>query len=476
MSVPWSARAEPASSGAALGLVTRLEGSGVDPEALRQALAHELDLPVERVDAERGPSLRVEGSTLSAVRIAFSRDTAPAIERSLDLSTVGAHATETIALVAANLIRDEAGELLAQLRAQAGSSAPPAPPPQPPPTPAPAATPRAKPAPPTAPQPEPPEPPRGCAPNRLRPVPFGVDFVPGLGSSSEQGTDVERKLSLNVLGGLTGGTRGFEAALLFNYDAHSVCGTQVAGVVNIVGGPVDGAQLGLGNVATGPVRGTQVSLANVSGGRVRGAQIGLANVSAAETTGAQIGLANVSAGPVHGAMLGLVNVAESADAPIGLVNVMYRGRTQLDMWGTDAGLVMLGIEHGGRYFHNIYGLGGTVRHGRFVLAAAYGIGSRLVADKRWSLDIDALGYGLFVRNPNLNRYEASTIVQLRVPIALQLTPAIALFASPALNVSIAKFDDLLADPSLYASTRLTHSSSETMVRLWPGFTAGVRFF
>lgn len=114
-SVPRSAHADPAiPAEQALTLVTRLEGTGVDPEALQRALAHELNRPVERAGAPRSTTVSVEGSSLSAVRIAFSREGAPAVERSVDLSSSEVHTTETIALVAANLVRDEAGELLAQ--------------------------------------------------------------------------------------------------------------------------------------------------------------------------------------------------------------------------------------------------------------------------------------------------------------------------------------------------------------------------
>ena len=66
---------------------------------------------------------------------------------------------------------------------------------------------------------------------------------------------------------------------------------------------------------------------------------------------------------------------------------------------------------------------------------------------------------------------------LRAPIAWRIIPEIAVFVSPAINVSVAEADgNLIADPALYGSARLTKAGAKTRVRLWPGFTIGARFF
>jgi hypothetical protein len=511
--------------------------AGMSAEALRAAIEHELALPVKLVDgasATGSTHLAISATSQAAVNLTFVRADGSTIERTVDVSSSGTHAGETLALVAANLMRDEAADLLDALRKGQPASAQP-----------PAAV--AKPEP-----PPPPPLPKGCDSNSLRKVSVGLDVLPYIGMSSHDKTDVERKFSFNLFGGVTGAVRGFELGGFLNLDDHSVCGLQISGAANLVNGPVQGVQLGmvnwangrvdgaqfglvagalgtmqgaqyglveiaggavtgaqfglvnvggdsltgaqfgLGNLAATSVQGVQFGLANIAGDTLTGvqaglanvavsgasgAQLGLANISGGKTSGLQLGLANVSAGPVRGAMIGLVNTAENADAAIGLVNVLWKGQTHLDVWGTDFGVFAVGIDHGGRYLHNIYGLGITRRAGKAVFAPVYGIGGRLVQTRRWMVDLDVLGYWLLLHDGDQNEVDYAFVGSLRVPIAYRFTPEFAFFVSPALNVSVAdRADNLIPDPSLLGGTTLTKGSAKELVQMWPGFTVGVRVF
>ncbi len=505
---------------AALCLDARVESAGLDAELLRLQMERELGLAVARASAGAPSCLVIEAPSLTAVRVAFTRADGTVTERTLDVSMTGAHKLETIALLGANLVRDEAAELLAALQKQPASAAPqPQPAPGSPPAPALAPTPTPTPA--LAPGPtakaEPPRP-SGCDPTGLRRVVVGADFLPYLGSSLLQGTDVERRVSLNALGSVNDAVRGFELSGLFSIDRRSLCGVQVSGIFNLVMGPIDGAQIALVNVArgvhgaqlgllstsagpvegvqvgmanvgtglegaqlglvntnAGPRDGVQIGLANVTSGAAHGAQIGVVNVGG-PLQGAQLGLANVSNGPVQGAMIGLLNVAEYADVAIAPLSILSRGRTHLDVWGTDAGLLMAGVEHGSVRVHNVFAIGGTVRESRGVFAFSYGIGVRLFEDARLFVDIDAIAYGLVTRNPELDRIEITMIDQLRIPVSFRLNEDVALFLAPSVSVGIARHDDLITDPSLYGSTRLTKRDADFVLRIWPGFNIGGRFF
>jgi hypothetical protein len=178
-----------------------------------------------------------------------------------------------------------------------------------------------------------------------------------------------------------------------------------------------------------------------------------------------------------------VNVADDADAAIGLVSVSARGRTQLDVWGTDANLVMVGVEHGGRRIHNIYALGVRAEQ-RPVLVGALGLGVRaltLQLPKAWRVgpffvDVDAIGYHLSQYH-RANRFEQASIIQLRAPIGLQLTSWLAVFASPAINLSLVDANnERLTDPLQFPGTRLTARDSRLGARLGPGFNVGLRLF
>lgn len=471
-------------------LVSQVPAELMDGEDLRAALESELQVPTVLRDAPSGPTVQVEATSLQAVRVSFLRDDKPPVERTVDVSTQAGHATGIVALLASNLVRDEAAELLAQLTA---ANAP-----------APAPAPES--------EPEPVAPPphvfrnNACAPNNLRHVPIGADFVPMLGTSTQQGTEVERGMSFNLIGGITGGVRGFELGGVFNIDRYTLCGAQFAGTfnwvgedasgaqfsavnivggsmfgaqfsqVNVVGGDVKGAQLGMVNLSGAFMKGAQLGLTNIVAANLDGAQLGLANITAGETDGAQIGLFNFSAGKVDGAMVGLVNVAEDADAAIGLVNVIWNGRAQLDAWGTDAGLIMAGVTQGGKYTHNIYGIGIRPMGDTPAFAWSFGIGVRVVRMPWLTVDLDGVAYGLIRKNPDGGKADFASIHQLRVPVSFAPIPGFWLFVAPTLSVSLVDDGSHLQKLALFGSERLSNDGDSVAVRIWPGLSLGVRFF
>jgi len=468
-------------------LVSEVPGELMDSEALRVALESELQVETVVRDAPSGPTVQVEANSLQAVRVSFLRDGKPPVERTVDVSTQAGHATGIVALLASNLVRDEAGELLAQLTAARPPVSP-------------------------APQPAEPLPParvfrnNACAPSKLRHVPIGADFVPGLGTSMREGTSVERGMSFNLIGGITGGVRGFELAGVFNIDRYTLCGVQAAGTfnfvgedasgaqfsvanivggsmyggqfsqANIVGSDMKGAQLGIFNLAGGFMDGAQLGLVNINGAGLEGAQLGLANITGGETGGAQIGLVNMSAGNVDGAMVGLVNIAEDADAAVGLVNVIWNGRAQLDVWGTDAGLIMAGATQGAKYTHNIYGIGLRPMGDTPAFAWTFGIGVRVVQLSWMTVDIDALGYGLLRKNPETGRADMASIQQLRIPVSFAPVRGFWLFVAPTVSVSIGDPESHLQKVALFGSERVTSDTADVNVRIWPGLSLGARFF
>jgi hypothetical protein len=487
---PADARSDTTSSArASLRMSARLQPTGIDPEALRVTIAGELGTDVMLVDDASTSQLSVEARSADLVRIALARAGRSTLERTIDISSTRAHAQETIALVAANLLRDEAAELLARLRRPNPAAKPPRP--------------------------------AGCDPWTGPRRWLGVDFVPYLGMSGLDGPEVERAVSFNLLGGISGSVRGFELGFVLNIETRALCGVQLSGGLNLVSGPVEGVQLGfvnigavlvdglqlglldiaagdiqgaqvaLANIATGELAGLQVGLFNLAGASFEGLQLGLLDIAAGESSGAQIGLLNlavqdlrgsqlgllnIGAGPVDGTMIGLLNIAEDADTAIGLVSVLWRGRTQLDVWSGDTGLAMVGLKHGGKRVHNIYGVGVTHRDGLgIVFATALGIGIRMLDSEDWFLDLDAIEHGLLAHDRARDSYDWTSIAQLRVPVGWRVTREIALFAGPALNVSIAHGDSILTDPALYDSARLSDDGAATEVRIWPGFAAGLEF-
>jgi hypothetical protein len=205
--------------------------------------------------------------------------------------------------------------------------------------------------------------------------PFQVSFIPGLGTHGKLGSQVVNKLSVNLLGGYTAGSKGLEMAGLFNIDKKEVKYVQLAGLFNVAGANAKGVQMaglynhvqdsvnglqaaglnnrirkslhgvqlsGIYNSVSGPVRGVQVTgivnnadstvhgwqlsgIANRAAAALKGVQIaGIANTAQDSVTGVQIsGIANHVHATLNGTQItGIVNYARHVKGTqIGLINI-----------------------------------------------------------------------------------------------------------------------------------------------------------
>ena len=314
-----------------------------------------------------------------------------------------------------------------------------------------------------------------------------------------------RAVSFNVVAGVTHGLRGFELGGVANVETSYACGVQIAGAANVVSGPVhgvqvagglnlargqllgaqfgavnlvlgdlDGAQLGGGFSLAGGVRGVQIAAVNVATGSVRGGQLGAINVAQGDVRGAQLGVINFAAGAVSGVQLGVVNVASDVDAPIGLVNVVEHGVTHVDLWGTESGLGMLSLVHGGRLIHNIYGVGGRTGANGTRFGVTYGIGARLHRSEWLTVDLDLLGTWL-VNGPSVNG--PSFLTQLRLLGALRLTSGVSLLLGPTYQVMTAYQAQPNYAQAPFGATSFSVSSAGHTGWAdtgWPGVVIGLR--
>lgn len=137
--------------------------------------------------------------------------------------------------------------------------------------------------------------------------------VPGLSTHGRMNPQVINRVSVNLIGGYSGGTDAFEVGGLFNIVKRDVRGGQAAGLFNLVGGSVQGVQVStLYNDVNGDVRGTQVSGAgNVCRGRMKGVQVAMLYNRALSVHGVQVGLVNRTESS-EGTSIGLINLSRDA--------------------------------------------------------------------------------------------------------------------------------------------------------------------
>lgn len=443
--------------------VTVTGGSAGDADDVRDAVRRELG-----ADGEGGAiDVRLDASAIEVVaRLPDGRVLARTVARPADR----AGTAEAAALLAGNLLRDQTSDLEAELRRQRARAVTSVPAPASVPAPKPSAPPPAAPAP-------------GRCSGAARTLP-ALELAPGAvlpGGAGDPAT--ARAATLALVGGHRGPTHGASVALLGSHGSASVCGVHVSGLWDVSRGWVRGAQLASGVVSATHVDGAQIGLLARASGAVRGAQLGAVTLAedvsgaqlalvavARDVAGAQVGLVNV-ARRARGVQVGLVNVADDSDAPIGLVNVVRRGRLHVDTWLLDLPGVAVGVVHGGRYTHTIYGLGARRDdRGDARVMGTVGFGGHARVGARAFIDLDALTYFLPDRRAKL----VANVFQLRVIGGVAVSDGLSLFAGP--TASLSQSPPEIAEPlGALGATDLDWGGGAAW-RAWPGVTVGARAF
>ncbi|GEM_PF-5023065 len=165
------------------------------------------------------------------------------------------------------------------------------------------------------------------------PVVLSLSVVPGLEYHIQ---DAPRNrpvptFALNLFGGSHIGLRGLEMGLIWNHKTEFVKGVQMAGVLNMVEGPLQGMQL---------------ALVNIAGGQSDGMQLGIGNI-ASDLNGLQLGIVNV--GGLTKYQIGLINIAEISDLSLGVFNLNWGRSIHPTLWYDSENDLTVGLEHGSRY-------------------------------------------------------------------------------------------------------------------------------
>jgi hypothetical protein len=505
-------------AGPELGVEINVDAAELDASELRAAIA--LDLAVGVTDATGfAPALgRLEIAVANgAARISYRPAAGTLVERTIALPVDAAERIELLSYIATNLVRDQAGEVLAGLRPAQVVIPPPAPPPTPGPRP------------------------------RTYEMAATIGFVPPLAVDRIVGSHVIVGAGLHALVGSTDGSRFVSISGLVDSQREFASGIQIGGIAAIAGrldtgiqiggigavsrGSATGLQIGgltalaqrvdtglqiggLAAVSRGPTNGLQIGgLTAASSGDLEGMQIaGLVSVSRADATGLQIGgLGAVASGrmrgmqiaggasvadsvrgvqisgganiggDVEGMQIGVINVAkrmrgvqigvvnvtgDGDDAyPIGLINYAKNGRVAVDAWVESSQLSGVALRHGTRHIHNVWGVAYSPDHDH--LLAGAGLGYHTDIASGITLDIDAMNWWTNVWNG-----ETGQLNQLRATVALPVGP-VDLFAGAAANVYISDDEDESQNfHPVWARNYM--SDSGTRVVTWPTAFVGVR--
>lgn len=253
------------------------------------------------------------------------------LERSVRAEGDDAAVQREAILLASNLARDEARELLDALAAR-----PPAPVPPPPPTPT-AAAPVAKP------------------PVKEEPVQRVTAAVFTPLATNYRYPDVTTDLNVSLFYGRVGRVNGAQLGTMVIAATRDVRGVQLAGMGSVVLGDLTGAQAsGMFNVSRGRVTGFAVAGGANVGSAVEGMQ--LAPVNTAETVdGVQLGVVNV-ARKVRGAQLGVINIADEVEGTsLGLISISHGGVHPI-AWASNLEYTNVGVKFSTKWVYTITAL------------------------------------------------------------------------------------------------------------------------
>ena len=313
-------------------------------EAVAPRLASDLGGTVTRAGGGRPAStaitIRYRDATRSLSVRAVHVD-GRLLEREVRAEGDAAAVQREAVLLAGNLARDEARELIDELEARKAPS-PPVPPTEVP-------VPELPEAPPT------PRLPLATSPPEERTFATFAVLYPLATNAGHP--DIRTSFATSLFYGRVGRSDALDLGLGVTYASRGVDGVQMAMAATFTGGRVKGVQIAVGgNVARGDVTGAQVaSGANIALSRLTGVQAAVVN-TAGEVEGAQVGLVNV-ARHVKGAQIGVVNVAEEVEGTaIGLVSISRNAIHPL-VWTSNLAYTNIGIKFATKYAYTLVAIG-----------------------------------------------------------------------------------------------------------------------
>ncbi len=286
-----------------------------------------------------------------------------------------------------------------------------------------------------------------------------------------------------------GGTEGFLAAGAANLVSGSAKGVQAAGAVNIITGDLNGAQLaGALNIVESDVDGLQAAgAANLAHGSYHGVQIaGALNIVDDTFNGLQIsGFINIADQFESGVQLGVINIArEQRGLPIGVITFAQNNQyARLQLEGTEIANPGIAFKFGVPYFYNIYSML-NLPDDKNRWAYGFGFGSEKILSHMLSLNIEIMAHQeLWLHEERvttlLHTDRLNLLNQLKITFGLQVSRHLTLFAGPTLNALVENPDADALGASLAPSWTFYEKELDTcrgtMLKMWLGFSAGVRF-
>jgi hypothetical protein len=172
--------------------------------------------------------------------------------------------------------------------------------------------------------------------------------------------EVDKFSAAGILNFARSGSRAVQIAGIGNMTVGDQTSPHFAGMFNITSRNARGQLAGIYNVAGKNVNGAQLAgIFNLTGKSVHGTQFaGIFNLAGKNVEGAQIAAVLNFAKRVKGVQFGLLNISDSVGGvPIGLVSVVFKGYHKIEISADEVFYTNVAFRTGVRKFYNILAAG-----------------------------------------------------------------------------------------------------------------------
>jgi hypothetical protein len=207
--------------------------------------------------------------------------------------------------------------------------------------------------------------------------PYQFSLIPGISTRGKLNSQVINRFSLNVVGGYTAGSRGFEIGGLFNINQLSTHSLQLAGGLNVTEGSAGGVQVaGLHNLVLDTMKGVQLSA--------------LSNKVEAVASGVQIAGVYNYAKRLKGLQIGIINRTDSLGGiSFGALNFVRGGYRRVSFTANDLTTTNLSFMTGNKNLYSILIIGANTIPSEKLFVVGGGFGHDFLLGKRLSFSVQA---------------------------------------------------------------------------------------
>ena len=291
---------------------------------------------------------------------------------------------------------------------------------------------------------------------------------------------------------VTGNVNGIQSAGFANVTRGDLKTAQISGFANVVNGKTDGVQIaGFTNVARKDLTGVQHSgFANVAGNNAKAIQIaGFSNTAKDTLTGFQLsGFVNV-ANHVKGSQIGFINICDTIEKgiPFGFISIVKKGYHKFEIGAGESFYAHASVKLGVSRFYNILSIGVKPVEGMLLWGPGYGLGTEFKMNDKLNMNVDLMSYAIFDSEHNWRNqtwengnwdYEFSMLNTLSITVSKQFKKHLTLYGGPSFNVAISNETDnegTLIGTQIAPWTVYKKTYRESIIEMYPGFKAGLRF-